>query len=229
MYPAGEKNRTLLFTAHWVAPVETGPPVDISAVFTLSYEVPNAYAWLLPHWNRTVVPCCRALPVFLEQGHGHFIQVTSIGGRGTAPGVAAYQSAKFAVEGFSGVLNDEVSSLGVKVTCAEPGLMRTDWSGPSMTVRPYRAAYEPALGPLVRHLADMRRREPIDLAKVARVFLEVADMDEPPLHLVLGRDAVDRVARQTAVITASDARWAPLGRSVDFAEDEAAQDAQRPA
>jgi NAD(P)-dependent dehydrogenase (short-subunit alcohol dehydrogenase family) len=159
-----------------------------------------------------------ALPVFLRQGSGHFIQVASIGGRGSAPGIGAYQSAKFAVEGFSGVLAQEVASLGVKVTLAEPGLMRTDWSGPSMQVRPYKSAYEPTVGPMVKYLADMRTKEPIDPAKVARVLLEVVEMDEPPLHLVLGKFAVDMVAGQLAELTAADERWAELGRSVDFDE-----------
>ncbi|SEO88046.1 SDR family NAD(P)-dependent oxidoreductase [Amycolatopsis saalfeldensis] len=158
-----------------------------------------------------------ALPVFLAQHSGHFIQVTSIGGRGTAPGVSAYQSAKFATEGFSGVLNDEVSRLGVKVTMAELGLMRTDWSGPSMTVRPYKPEYEPTIGPLLEHLAGARGAEPIDPAKVARVFLEITELDEPPLHLVLGRDAVEMIKAGTEKLRAEDARWAELGRSVDFA------------
>lgn len=157
-----------------------------------------------------------ALPVFLGQGSGNFIQVTSIGGRGSAPGVGAYQSAKFAVEGFSGVLAKEVSALGVKVTCAEPGLMRTDWSGPSMIVHPYDARYEPVLGPLLGYLRGMRGHEPIDPARVARVFLEIVAMDEPPLNLVLGKDAVDMVAAGMAELIKADGQWAELGRSVDF-------------
>jgi NAD(P)-dependent dehydrogenase (short-subunit alcohol dehydrogenase family) len=159
-----------------------------------------------------------ALPVFLRQGSGHFIQVASIGGRGTAPGISAYQSAKFAVEGFSGVLAQEVASQGIKVTLAEPGLMRTDWSGPSMRVRPFKAVYEPTIGSMVKHLAEMRDKEPIDPVKVARVFLEIADLAEPPLHLVLGKAAVDMVAGQLAELKAADERWAELGRSVDFPE-----------
>jgi NAD(P)-dependent dehydrogenase (short-subunit alcohol dehydrogenase family) len=158
-----------------------------------------------------------ALPVFLRQGTGHFIQVTSIGGRFTAPGVGPYQSAKFATEGFSGVLAQEVAERGVKVTMAEPGLMRTGWSGPSMRVAPIRPEYASSVGAVAKHLADARGREPIDPAKVAAVFLEIADLDDPPLHLVLGRSAVDSIARQTADLAAADLRWADLGRSVDFA------------
>lgn len=158
-----------------------------------------------------------ALPVFLGQGSGHFVQVTSVGGRGTSPALSAYQSAKFATEGFSGVLNDEVGHLGIKVTIAEPGLMRTDWSGPSMTMRPYHERYEPVFAPLVQHLQGSRGEEPIDPAKVGRALLDVVEMDEPPLHLVLGKDAVDRIRVGMARQAAEDERWADLGRSVDFA------------
>jgi NAD(P)-dependent dehydrogenase (short-subunit alcohol dehydrogenase family) len=164
----------------------------------------------------TVYVTKAALPVFLRQGSGHFIQVTSIGGRFAAPGVAAYQSAKFATEGFSGVLAKEVASKGVKVTMAEPGLMRTDWSGASMEVAPVAPEYEDTIGAISRYLADMRGREPIDPAKIARVFLDVVELAEPPLHLVLGRAAVDMIAQEMADLTAADARWAKVGRSVDF-------------
>jgi NAD(P)-dependent dehydrogenase (short-subunit alcohol dehydrogenase family) len=136
--------------------------------------------------------------------------------RGTAPATSAYQSAKFATEGFSGVLNDEVAHLGVKVTMAEPGLMRTDWSGPSMVMRPYHERYEPVVAPLFEHLRSTRGEEPIDPVKVARVLLDVVEMAEPPLHLVLGRDAVERIRAGMEKQLAEDAKWAELGRSVDF-------------
>ncbi|MEW2503004.1 SDR family NAD(P)-dependent oxidoreductase [Amycolatopsis sp. NPDC047767] len=158
-----------------------------------------------------------ALPVFLAQHSGHFVQVTSVGGRGTAPGLSAYQSAKFATEGFSGVLNDEVSGLGIKVTMAEPGLMRTDWSGPSMEVRAFKPEYAPTMGPLIEHLRSKRGVEPIDPAAVARVFLQVVELAEPPLHLVLGGDAVAMMRAGMTKLMAEDERWAELGRSVDFA------------
>lgn len=157
-----------------------------------------------------------ALPVFRRQGSGYFIQVTSIGGRANAPGLAAYQSAKFAVEGFSGVLKQEVSPLGIRVTLAEPGGMRTDWAGSSMEIPPFDPAYEPTVGGLAGHLRENTGKEPIDPAKVARVFLDLADDPEPPLHLVLGKDAVDHVADAMRALIAEDRKWAEVGRSVDF-------------
>ncbi|MFE4610182.1 SDR family NAD(P)-dependent oxidoreductase [Streptomyces niveus] len=164
----------------------------------------------------TVYVTKAVLPHFVERRAGHFIQVTSIGGRGTAPGVGAYQSAKFAVEGFSGVLNDEVGPLGIKVTLAEPGAMRTDWAGSSMDIPEIAPEYAATVGAMAERLRTTTGNEPIDPAKVARVLLDVARMDEPPLHLVLGRDAVDYVADKMKTLADGDARWAELGRSVDF-------------
>jgi len=86
-----------------------------------------------------------ALPVLREQGSGHFIQVSSVGGRIGAVGLSAYQSAKWAVGGFSTVLALEVAPLGVKVTVLEPGGMRTDWAGSSMDIPPVSAPYQQTL------------------------------------------------------------------------------------
>ena len=76
---------------------------------------------------------CAALPVFRAQRSGTFVQFSSVGGRvGGTPGMGAYQTAKFAVEGFSEVLANEVKPFGVGVLIVEPGGFRTDWQGSSM-------------------------------------------------------------------------------------------------
>ena len=82
-----------------------------------------------------------ALPVLREQGAGHIIQISSIGGRLATPGLSAYQSAKWAVGGFSSVLAAEVAPLGIRVTVLEPGGMETDWAGSSMQVPPISEPY----------------------------------------------------------------------------------------
>ena len=81
------------------------------------------------------------------------IQISSVGGRVTSTGIGPYQTAKWAVEGFSGVLAKEVAPLGIKVTIIEPGGFRTDWAGSSMTVHPFNEAYEPTVGEMNRHRA----------------------------------------------------------------------------
>jgi NAD(P)-dependent dehydrogenase (short-subunit alcohol dehydrogenase family) len=164
----------------------------------------------------TVYVTKAALPVFLEQGSGHFIQVTSTGGRLTAPGLSAYQSAKHSVEGFSQVLAKEVDGLGVKVTLAEPGAMRTDWAGSSMETPTVKPNYAPTVGALIDQVRETTGQEPIDPVKVARAFVDIARMDRPPLRLVLGRAAVDYLAADLTQQLADHEKWAGIGRSVDF-------------
>src|ERR1700759_1598740 len=91
-----------------------------------------------------------ALPVLREQGGGHVIQVSSIGGRLATAGLSAYQSAKWAVGGFSSVLAQEVASLGIKVPWLERGGMQTDGAGWSMSVPPISPPYEATVGAMAR-------------------------------------------------------------------------------
>ena len=164
----------------------------------------------------TVLVTKAVLPILREQRRGHIIQVTSIGGRITAPGLAAYQSAKWAVEGFSGVLHQEVAPLGIKVTLAEPGGMRTDWAGSSMAVPAVSAAYQGTVGAMAEAVKARAGREPIDPVKVAEALLFIAEQSEPPLHLLLGRDAQKYAALALETSAAEDERWAFVGAGVDY-------------
>ena len=89
-----------------------------------------------------------AVPILREQGGGHIFQVASLSVRVSAPGLTAYQAAKWAVAGFSRGLAQELAPFGVKVTVLEPGGMRTDWAGSSMTIPQPSTPYEPAIGAL---------------------------------------------------------------------------------
>ena len=155
-----------------------------------------------------------ALPELREQGSGHIIQVSSIGGRLATPGLAAYQSAKWAVGGFSEVLAKEVAPLGIKVTVFEPGGMQTDWAGASMEVPPISAPYQATVGAM----AAIHNAETValgDPAKVAQVVLEVAAMDEPPLRLILGSEAYAYATAAAGHAPESDERWRELSVSTD--------------
>ena len=156
-----------------------------------------------------------ALPVLREQGSGHIIQISSLGGRIANPGLSAYQAAKFAVGGFSEALAQEVAPLGIKVTMLEPGGMRTDWAGSSMTIPPVSEPYEPTVGP-VAALMHGRSAGPVGgPAKVAAAVLQVAAMDEPPLRLLLGSDAVAYAEAAAQARAAADASWRNLSFSTD--------------
>src|ERR1700754_3072795 len=155
-----------------------------------------------------------ALPVLREQGAGHVIQVSSVGGRLATAGLAAYQSAKWAVGGFSCVLAAEVAPLGIRVTVLEPGGMQTDWAGSSMGGPPVSEPYQPTVGAM----AAMHNAETLalgDPAKVAQVVLEVAAMDEPPLRLILGSEAYAYATAAARAQAESDERWHDLTVSTD--------------
>ncbi|MDR1449140.1 MAG: SDR family NAD(P)-dependent oxidoreductase [Propionibacteriaceae bacterium] len=154
------------------------------------------------------------LPILREQGQGRIINVSSVGSRLGTPGLAPYQAAKWAVSGFTEVLALEVAPLGVKVTAIEPGGMPTDWAGSSMRIptpsEPYQAAIG-AIGGFFRSgLTPLA-----DLGKVAQAVLSVASLDEPPVRLLIGSDAIAAAGGYATALAASDAKWAELTRSTD--------------
>jgi NAD(P)-dependent dehydrogenase (short-subunit alcohol dehydrogenase family) len=158
-----------------------------------------------------------ALPVLHRQRSGHFLQFSSIGGRvGGTPGMGAYQTAKFAVEGFSEVLNAEVKPLGVTVTIIEPGGFRTDWGGSSMRSAPVGADYDETVGKMNRFRESTVDHWPGDPARAAQIILDIVELEEPPLRLLLGAGAVESAAASSEARAAEAARWADLSRSADF-------------
>jgi NAD(P)-dependent dehydrogenase (short-subunit alcohol dehydrogenase family) len=162
-----------------------------------------------------------ALPILHRQRRGHFIQFSSIGGRvGGSPGLAAYQSAKFAVEGFSEVLVNEVRPLGIKVTIIEPGGFRTDWGGASMRAPAVGADYEQTVGANNRARAATVDHWRGDPARAARIIVDVVGLDDPPLRLLLGAGAVESAAQASRTRADEAERWAETSRSADFPPDE---------
>jgi NAD(P)-dependent dehydrogenase (short-subunit alcohol dehydrogenase family) len=157
-----------------------------------------------------------ALPVMREQGHGHLLQFSSVGGRVGAMGRAPYSAAKWGVEGFSEVLAQEVGPLGIKVTIIEPGGFRTDFAGASTTIREGRPEYDATVGATARFQRDFNGKQPGDPAKAAAVIMQVANMENPPLRLLLGSDAVQRVEPNDVAKLEADRKWRHLSVSTDF-------------
>ncbi|WP_372346693.1 oxidoreductase [Streptomyces sp. KL116D] len=155
-----------------------------------------------------------ALPVLREQGSGHIIQVSSVGGRVGVPGLGAYQAAKWAVGGFSEVLAKEVAPLGIKVTVVEPGGMRTEWAGSSMATPPVSAPYEAVVGGAVEGIRGAHGQQPGDPARISQVLLDIAENDRPPLRLLLGKDAVAAADAMAERLAAQDAEWRAVSESV---------------
>ncbi len=164
----------------------------------------------------TIYTTKAAIPVMREQGAGHIIQFSSVGGRVGAMGRAPYSAAKWGVEGFSEVLAKEVKPLGIKVTVIEPGGFRTDFAGSSTTLHPGRPEYDSTVGAAARFQRDFNGKQPGDPEKAALVVLQIAAMEEPPLRLLLGSDAVHIVEQNDATKMEADKRWGDLSRSTDF-------------
>jgi NAD(P)-dependent dehydrogenase (short-subunit alcohol dehydrogenase family) len=189
-----------------VAPIETGDDADFRAQFETNF-------WGVYNVSKAVIPQLRA------QGGGAVVQVSSVGGRvGGSPGIASYQAAKFAVDGFSRVLTVETAPFGVTVIVVEPSGFATDWAGSSMTVHEIPADYDSTIGAMHRRM----RRNPAgpagDPARAAHIIVHTVKRDNPPSHLLLGVNAVemalDYSRRQVAEATA----WENVGRSADNAE-----------
>jgi len=154
------------------------------------------------------------LPILRQQGSGHIIQISSVGGRIGSVGLSAYQSAKWAVGGFSTVLSQEVAPLGIKVTVIEPGGMRTDWVGSSMSIAPVSEPYQPTVGAFADMLRNASGIEASDPAKVAQVVHEIAGREDAPLRLLIGADAYQYATGFAQALADSDAQWRNVSESV---------------
>lgn len=157
-----------------------------------------------------------ALPLMREQGAGYILQFSSVGGRIGPVGRAPYAAAKWGVEGFSEVLSKEVGPLGVKVTIIEPGGFRTDFAGSSTAIREGRPEYDATVGKTARFQRDYNGKQPGDPAKAAAALLHIASLNDPPLRLLLGSDAVRSVEQNDLAKTESDRKWKDLSISTDI-------------
>lgn len=126
-----------------------------------------------------------ALPFLRAQGSGHIIQVSSIGGISAFPLVGIYHASKWALEGFSQALAQEVADFGISVTLVEPGGFATDWSGPSSSTSEPLPDYE-QLHAVVAEARKSRNGTPGDPTASAAAILRIVDADEPPLRVFFG-------------------------------------------
>jgi NAD(P)-dependent dehydrogenase (short-subunit alcohol dehydrogenase family) len=157
-----------------------------------------------------------ALPLLRKQRSGHFLQVSSIGGRTASAGLGPYQTAKWAVEGFSEVLSREVAPLGIKVTLIEPGSFRTDWGGSSMTHTEPSEDYQSIIGARLAYRERAAGKEPGDPAKAAQAIITIVNEEQPPLRLPLGKDALQTVRLVDQAKLVETDRWEKLIASTDF-------------
>ncbi|TFW00184.1 oxidoreductase [Orlajensenia leifsoniae] len=161
-----------------------------------------------------------ALPVMRSQRSGVIVQFSSVGGRvGGTPGMGAYQTAKFAVEGFSEVLANEVKPLGIRVMIVEPGAFRTDWQGASMKLAPVGPDYEQTVGAMNTYRAANSAKEPGDPARAAQIIVDTVHGGDLPMRLVLGAGALGLIRKAAEVRAAETEKWATVSASADFPAD----------
>lgn len=142
-----------------------------------------------------------------------------MGGRvGGSPGVASYQAAKFAIDGFSRVLQAETAPFGVRVIVVEPSGFRTDRAGSSMIIRDVPEAYATTVGAINTRIQQNPAGPPGDLARAVGILVQVARRREIPYHLPLGVIAAEPSIRLDEQLLAPDRRWREESRSADSGE-----------
>ena len=156
------------------------------------------------------------LPFMRARRRGHILNVTSMGGHITMPGIAYYCGSKFALEGISESLGKEVEPFGIAVTAVAPGSFRTDWAGRSMTRTPRSIPdYDAVFDPIRQAREEKSGRQPGDPAKAARAMLAAIAAERPPAHLLLGSDALALVRGKLAALAEEFRAWEALTVSTD--------------
>lgn len=157
------------------------------------------------------------LPFMRQRRRGRILNITSMGGLMTLPGLAYYHGSKFALEGISESLGKEVKHLGIHVTAVEPGSFRTDWAGRSMVRAPRSIAdYDALMDPIRAKREAVSGHQAGDPVRLAAAVLKLVDAQDPPAHLLLGSDASRFVSEKIASLQAEFSTWHAVTHSTDF-------------
>jgi len=163
-----------------------------------------------------------ALPHLRRQESGHIVNITSIAGRAPSTGSAMYSAAKSALEGLSAGLALEVAPLGIKVTAVAPGAFRTDFLS-SHSIRKSGAAdaaYAETIGRSGAAFDAAAGRQAGDPARAAQAIIALVQSANPPLHLLLGSDALRRARTKLDQVVDEMGAWEAVTRSTDFGGEE---------
>jgi NAD(P)-dependent dehydrogenase (short-subunit alcohol dehydrogenase family) len=156
------------------------------------------------------------LPFMRARRRGHILNITSMGGHVTMPGIAYYCGSKFALEGISESLGKEVKPLGIAVTAVAPGSFRTDWAGRSMTRTPRSIPdYDVIFDPIRQAREEKSGKQLGDPVKAARAMLAAIEAENPPAHLLLGSDALMLVRAKLAALEDEFREWEATTVSTD--------------
>jgi NAD(P)-dependent dehydrogenase (short-subunit alcohol dehydrogenase family) len=157
------------------------------------------------------------LPTLRAQRAGWIVNISSVGGFTGTPGAGAYNASKFALEGLSEALAQELAPLGIRVLIVEPGYFRTDFLNDSMrTAKATIADYADTAGSTIKTIAERNGKQPGDPRKAARAIITAIESLHPPLRLVLGGDAVERVTNKLAAVRHDLDDWREVSMGTDF-------------
>jgi NAD(P)-dependent dehydrogenase (short-subunit alcohol dehydrogenase family) len=184
-----------------VGAVEETTDEELRDLFDVHFFAPAAL-------TRAVLPGMRA------QGGGAIVQMSSVGGQTTAPGFSAYCATKFALEGLTETLREEVAGFGIHTVIVEPGAFRT---GLFRSGAAYESAempeYAEVVGPTREYVRSNHGLQPGDPVKAAEAIITALDADEPPLRLVLGADAIENISNRLERVANELGEWRELGEA----------------
>jgi NAD(P)-dependent dehydrogenase (short-subunit alcohol dehydrogenase family) len=184
-----------------VGAVEETTDDELRFLFELHFFAPAAL-------TRLVLPAMRA------QGSGAIVQMSSVGGQVTAPGFGAYCATKFALEGLTETLQEEVAPFGIHTLIVEPGAFRTGlFRADAAYLSDEMREYADTVGPIRAYVRDGHGQQPGDPVKAAHAIATALDADRPPLRLVLGADAIGNIRGRLDRLTAELDAWEPVGRA----------------
>ncbi|MBZ5788529.1 oxidoreductase [Burkholderia contaminans] len=156
------------------------------------------------------------VPYMRERRRGHILNITSMGGHITMPGIAYYCGSKFALEGISEAAGKELEPFGIAVTAVAPGSFRTDWAGRSMLRTPRSIAdYDAIFDPIRQAREEKSGKQLGDPVKAARAMLAAIAAEHPPAHLLLGSDALRLVRGKLAALEEEIQAWEAVTVSTD--------------
>lgn len=158
------------------------------------------------------------LPHMRQQRSGHILNISSIGGYQAYMGWGVYGSTKFAVEGITEALHQELAPLGIHATVVEPGFFRTDFLDEQSLMKTALELpdYDETVGKVRRMAQDYNHAQPGNPTKLADALLVLVNAPNPPQRLPLGSDTVARIEAKNRLVTEELAQWKDVALSTDF-------------
>ena len=157
------------------------------------------------------------LPYMRRQRAGHVINLSSVGGLKGYTGWGIYGSTKFAVEGITESMAIELAPLGIKATTVEPGFFRTDFLDTTSLTRTGNVIedYDATVGAMRRFATDVNKKQPGDPRKLAQAFIKLANAENPPVHLLLGKDTLAAYREKQAAMEKEISEWQAVTTGTD--------------